>query len=90
VAPAPGGGIDRAQTSFVSPYGEVSCKWWVEAEDGHGPEVRWRGSDFYIQVQIPPNTRAVIMLPGEVEIINIGSGFHECFIKDFRVPILGK
>jgi alpha-L-rhamnosidase len=64
VTPVPGGGIDHAEATFVSPYGRVTSSWTV---DGQG---------FHLKVSIPPNSRAIVSLPnGEEE--EVGSGHHE-------------
>ncbi|KAI9148112.1 Alpha-L-rhamnosidase [Paramyrothecium foliicola] len=65
VEPIPGGGITRADTRYVSGYGEVRAKWWVES------------GEFYLNLWVPPNTKAVVKLPRADKSVEVGSGFHE-------------
>jgi alpha-L-rhamnosidase len=65
IAPVPGGNITSANSRFISPYGEVSAKWQLE------------GSDFDLEVTVPPNTRAEITLPYGKVTREVGSGHYE-------------
>jgi alpha-L-rhamnosidase len=60
LAPYPGGGLTRAQTSYKSIRGEIATAWKIE--DGR----------FKLDVIIPANTTAKVVLPGETR--EIGSG----------------
>ncbi len=51
IKPQPGGGLTRARASHASPYGEVSVSW------------QWMGNTFDLQVEIPPNSTATVILP---------------------------
>lgn len=66
VAPEPGGGITNAKSSYLSPYGQVSASWTV------GPQ----GKGFNLEVVVPPNSQAEIVLPGSKETQTVGSGKH--------------
>lgn len=60
IRPRPGGTVSSAVTSFSSPYGTYSVSWELKGEDLH------------VDVVVPPNGCAKVILPGlEVE---IGSG----------------
>jgi alpha-L-rhamnosidase len=63
ICPRPGGGVTRAQTRYLTPYGLAECKWQIE------------NGEINLQVVIPPNTTACVTLPGNDEPpIEIGSG----------------
>jgi alpha-L-rhamnosidase len=74
VEPEPGGGITTAKAAYLGPYGWVNGSWTVE-EDG-----------FRLKVNIPPNSRAMVKLPGEDEIRSIGSGTQEFFVEGYQMP----
>jgi alpha-L-rhamnosidase len=80
VRPVPGGIITHADVSYESPYGRIECSWKIEETDG----------TFKLTVRIPPNSKALIILPsdwkkgeqdGEEEGVVIGSGKY-----DFSCP----
>ncbi len=52
IRPVPGGGLNSAGARHVTPYGEAACRWQID--DG---AIR-------VDVQIPPNTTAIVTLPG--------------------------
>ena len=52
IQPHPGGGLDHAMASFDSVYGPVSSGWKIS--NGH----------FTLAVEVPPNSRATVLLPG--------------------------
>lgn len=83
VAPVPGGGITRADSRFVSPYGEVRVKWWFE--DNEQEEARHRNG-FHMTVQIPPNSKADVKLPKWEETVELGSGYYEFHDPDYIYP----
>src|SRR5437870_2991280 len=58
IQPQPGGGFTRVKVSHQTPYGKASSAW--EIKDG----------EFFLVVEIPPNTRAAVRLPG-AQIANV-------------------
>ncbi|KAL4931948.1 putative rhamnosidase [Aspergillus undulatus] len=73
IAPVPGGNLTWAESRFVSPYGKVRSSWWIE-EDG-----------FHLDVQVPPNARADVKLPGNGKTKAIGSGTYSFYEPNVRV-----
>ncbi|KAF7557626.1 hypothetical protein G7Z17_g589 [Cylindrodendrum hubeiense] len=74
VKPVPGGNITSARVSFDGPYGWVRCEWVL---DGDGK--------FKMQLEVPPNTKALVVLPSDTESNTgdderegtiVGSGLH--------------
>ena len=74
VAPTPGGNITSAKGSFNSPYGRISTEWSVDE------------AGFHLKVEIPANTRAVIVYPGSGESTEVGSGSHTFEEAGFEMP----
>lgn len=74
VKPVPGGGITSADTKFISGYGEVRAKWWIE------------GDKFNLNVWVPPNSRAKVTLPRENKSTEVGSGYHEFRKSGYKAP----
>lgn len=69
VAPVPGGDLTSAKVSFESPHGTIAVKWNLSD-----------GQTFSLSVHVPPNTEALVLLPGKKdseEDIWVGSGRHE-------------
>ncbi|KAF4637234.1 hypothetical protein G7Y89_g850 [Cudoniella acicularis] len=72
VCPKPGGSIWNANVSFEGPYGLVKSSWSIE------------GGVFRLEILIPPNSKAVVVLPGKqiderndkATSIVVGSGVH--------------
>ncbi len=64
IAPHPGGNITSAMSEHESPYGRIHVSW--DIKEGM----------FNVNVIIPPNTRAEILLPSQIEkeFIEVGSG----------------
>ncbi|KAL4804032.1 bacterial alpha-L-rhamnosidase-domain-containing protein [Aspergillus unguis] len=60
----PGGGLTSAETRFVSPYGAVETRWRVT------------GDRFRLVLRVPPNSQAVVDLPGQRDAKVVGSGVH--------------
>ncbi|KAH6869520.1 alpha-L-rhamnosidase A [Thelonectria olida] len=65
VAPLPGGNITSADTTFVSGYGEVRAKWWIQ------------GGIFNLNLWVPPNSKALVSLPNGKKTKEVGSGYYE-------------
>lgn len=60
VRPRPDRALTEVDVGFDSPYGWVGVKWWlVEREPGV--------MVFKIMVKVPPNTRALVVMPGQEE-----------------------
>jgi alpha-L-rhamnosidase len=51
IQPQPGGGFTRVKVSHQTPYGRASSGWEI------------KNSEFFLAVEIPPNTRATVRLP---------------------------
>lgn len=73
VRPVPGGTLTWAEVSHESPYGMIRCRWEIE------------GTVFKLDVDVPPNTNAVVIMPDkQVNVIFgekeegmvVGSGSH--------------
>ena len=69
IQPQPGGSVRSASTQHLSPYGMVSCKWQISEDD----------SKLHVDVEVPPNCSATIVLPGLEE--NVGSGCRSYDVK---------
>jgi alpha-L-rhamnosidase len=73
VAPRPGPGITSAAATHETPYGTASVSWTVD------------GTDFALDVVVPPNTTASVELPDGSEPVLVGSGQHS-FSRSVTVP----
>ncbi len=62
--PQPGGGLTHASARHLTPYGMAACAW------------RIAGGEITVEVQVPPNTRAEVSLPGGAHPVEVGSGKH--------------
>jgi alpha-L-rhamnosidase len=62
VQPRPGGTIKIASVHTITPYGRVSVSWRLEDQT------------LSVNIEVPPNTTAVVRLAGGEE--TVGSGFH--------------
>lgn len=75
VRPRPGGELSHAEIKYDGPYGTIGVRWEVgESEDGaQGTKA------FQLRVEVPPNSRALLLLPGQTEDDGewAGSGIHE-------------
>ncbi|KAI1469893.1 glycoside hydrolase family 78 protein [Daldinia caldariorum] len=60
----PGGNITWAKTSYLSPYGKISTDWKVD------------DTGFHLVLEVPPNSKAEVVLPGEKRTLLVGSGRH--------------
>lgn len=74
IAPVPINGLSYATARHETPYGPAEAGW--QASDG---QIR-------IHAVLPPNTTAVVELPGE-DTIEVGSGRHEWSIPDRRAEM---
>lgn len=95
VRPRPGGELRHAEVSYDGPHGRVAVRWEVgEAEavepsaagaagehDGGGGARRQSAASraFQLRVEVPPNSKALVVLPGQGEDDGewVGSGTHE-------------
>jgi alpha-L-rhamnosidase len=93
VRPRPGGELRHAEVSYDGPRGRVSVRWEVgeaeeveeevEEQDETTQEDGARGQSatraFQLRVEVPPNSRALVVLPGQGEGDGewVGSGIHE-------------
>lgn len=73
VSPTPGGELTKCEVEFDGPHGRVGCRWVVEEDEAGGSAV------FRMRVEVPPNTRAWVVLPGQKEGDGVwkGSGISE-------------
>ena len=70
--PRPGANLAWAETSYESPYGRIYLRWKNEK--------RSAGKGLAVEVKVPPNTVARLVLPGAAE-KNLGSGTYSFFVK---------
>ena len=69
IAPRPLSQLEHASARHVTPYGPASVSW------------RREGSSIVVTAEVPPNTTAVVDLPGR-ERIEVSSGSHEWTVAD--------
>ncbi|KAJ4405712.1 hypothetical protein N0V91_005019 [Didymella pomorum] len=75
VAPEPGGNITSANATYLSPYGVVRSTWNVT------------DAGFALEIQIPPNARADVVLPdGKNATVRVGSGIHNFALEGYVLP----
>ncbi|KAL7919432.1 glycoside hydrolase family 78 protein [Trichoderma austrokoningii] len=74
IRPVPGGTITSAKVEYESVYGRIVSSWKIDETDG----------SFNLTVTVPPNSKAVVILPCEwkavrqdEEGIEVGSGTYE-------------
>ena len=65
IQPHPGGGLTWVKASYECPYGRIVSNWRVE------------GGRFTLHVEVPPNTRAEVWLPGAKEATTVGAGVYD-------------
>jgi alpha-L-rhamnosidase len=68
IAPRPLSALDHAEARHLTPYGPASVAWSRE------------GDDIVVTAVVPPNTTAVVDLPGfsaSADVLEVGSGTHE-------------
>ncbi|MGC5221350.1 family 78 glycoside hydrolase catalytic domain [Micromonospora sp. DT81.3] len=73
IAPRPLAELEHASARHITPYGPASVSW------------RRAGSSIVVTAEIPPNTTAVIDLPG-LDVAEVGSGRHEWTFADRPTP----
>ncbi|MDD3504338.1 MAG: family 78 glycoside hydrolase catalytic domain [Eubacteriales bacterium] len=74
IAPMPVKGITSASACLKTMYGNLSCSW--KCQDGM----------FYIDVEVPVNTEALIKLPEQEEEISVGSGkYHYEYVTTMQL-----
>lgn len=61
IRPQPGATLTHAHGVFLSPYGKVSCSWKIV------------GDRFKVDIEVPPNCTAELVLPGVQEVVGSGS-----------------
>ncbi|ROV98610.1 hypothetical protein VSDG_04239 [Cytospora chrysosperma] len=65
VSPEPGGGLGHCEVSYESPYGLIVVRWEMAAASRVVMSGKAAGrADFKLSVQVPPNSRALVVLPG--------------------------
>ena len=78
IRPQPGGTVTSASTSFSSSYGNYAVSW------------KLNGEKLAVDIQVPPNASAEVVLPGVSE--NVGSGkrhYNVVWKNDSRFPPKG-
>lgn len=73
VRPRPGGELTSCEVAFEGPYGRVGCDWAVEGESG--------ARVFRARVEVPPNTKAWVVLPGQEEDQGTWKGSGVCEVE---------
>ncbi|MFB7927805.1 family 78 glycoside hydrolase catalytic domain [Streptomyces sp. NPDC056039] len=74
VAPVPGGTLTRAHAAHLTPYGRAEAGW------------ERRGDTVTVTAVVPPNTTAVVQLPGSEAPFEIGSGSHTFTVEHGAMP----
>ncbi len=67
VHPRPGGTVTNASVHTITPYGRAAISWTLKS------------GVLNVQIEIPPNTTAVLVLGGKEE--EVGSGHHNREVK---------
>ncbi|WYZ38309.1 hypothetical protein EsH8_III_000223 [Colletotrichum jinshuiense] len=65
VRPRPGGDLKHAQVEYQGPNGKIQSRWEIKSED-----------KLVLELEVPPNTTAVVSLPDGGEDKTVGSGTH--------------
>lgn len=74
IAPVPGGTLTRAHAAHRTPYGRAEAGW------------ERRGDTLTVTAVVPPNTTAVVELPGGEAPFEVGSGRHTFTVEGFTTP----
>ncbi|MEI5519728.1 glycoside hydrolase family 78 protein [Streptomyces brasiliscabiei] len=64
IAPRPGGGLTHAGATLATPYGEAEVSWSLA------------DAELTVEALVPPGTTAEVLLPGDGENREVGSGRH--------------
>lgn len=81
IRPQPGGTVTSATTSFDSPYGPYSVSWKLGGD----------GEEMTVDVGVPPNATAQVVLPGVDEVIGSGKkSYSVVWKRDERWPPKGR
>lgn len=84
IQPRPGGTITWGKTSHVSPYGKIVCSWKLTGASND--------RQMQVNIVVPPNTTARVVLPNQTLDRLVGSGeweFQVPFKSDERWPPQG-
>jgi len=74
IQPLPGGGLTHAMARHRTPYGMAECAWRLD------------GNQIMVTAIVPPNTSAIVTLPGSDQVpFHVGSGRH-CWRYAYRDP----
>jgi alpha-L-rhamnosidase len=74
IQPLPGGGLTHAMARHRTPYGMAECAWQLD------------GNQIMVTAIVPPNTSAIVTLPGSDQVpFYVGSGRH-CWRYAYRDP----
>jgi alpha-L-rhamnosidase len=75
VEPRPGPGLTSAAATHETPYGTASVAWTLSG-----------GTAFALEVTVPPNTTAEVVLPDGSAAVEVGSGRHS-FTATIEEPV---
>lgn len=90
IQPQPGGTITSATMSFNSPYGLVKCEWRIDRNERNERNDH-EAERFEVDIQVPPNTTAEMILPGVCETVGSGTRHYSVpWKRDLRFPPQGK
>lgn len=73
VRPRPDCRLGHCEVRFVSPYGLVRVKWALQEDEkqqqqqSQQPEVERSTRTYLLEVEVPPNSKALLRLPGSAE-----------------------
>ena len=69
IEPKPGGSLTSASATYECPYGEIAASWKIE------------NGIFNMDVTVPVNTSATVILPDGSEPVTVGSGTYQYEVK---------
>ena len=72
IRPRPGGTITSASTSYSSPIGTYAVSWKLGGKEGE---------DMHVDIEVPPNGQAKVVLPGVEEVVGSGKKSYEVIWK---------
>ncbi|ROV92744.1 hypothetical protein VMCG_09033 [Cytospora schulzeri] len=67
VSPKPGGDLEHCEVRYESPYGLIAVRWEMGAPSNNNEVTMTSGKTervFKVSVEVPPNSRALVVLPG--------------------------